>query len=413
MAEIRHFPRSGFPATRQNVAPQLAPAQDDTLSVEKFSVYNQTQACFIASNLEAVDASAGEAEARLRSLGSEPEAGLWILPCPEMTPASVRVPVDLVYLHNDGTVLTTIKSFPLSHNSGVSVMAWSLLVLPADTLTRAQVLAGDRLLIAAPETLKLQLQGANQAGSEAGEAATAAASAQAAPPPQGDHWEFLQQFARAPGSLTAAPVDDDWPRYTPAPRSAEPVEAVPAGPAIAAARAAAAPPPAELLTTEPVSAEPLAAEPPLAAAPHLKEKAARNWFTRLVLGDPADPADARKALRESLPGLIAYFFTGGTPIGEAVRDISATGMYMVTSHRWYHGTVVRITLTDRQNPIAERSITVNAKAMRDGSDGVGLRFILEGKNRRKGPAQVDERTGVDQAQMEEFLRQYKEASKQV
>jgi hypothetical protein len=107
--------------------------------------------------------------------------------------------------------------------------------------------------------------------------------------------------------------------------------------------------------------------------------------------------------------LIAYFFTGGAPVGHTVRDISATGMYVVTDERWYPGTVVRITLTDRHEPTRERSITLNAKAVRRGADGAGLEFVLEEKNGRKGQAamRIDEGTGVDLAQIEEFLRMYK------
>jgi hypothetical protein len=105
-----------------------------------------------------------------------------------------------------------------------------------------------------------------------------------------------------------------------------------------------------------------------------KRLGTRSWFTNLLLGDPVDP---RNALREELPGLIAYFFTGGTPTAQEVRDISATGMYIVTNERWYPGTVVRVTLTDRDHPTADRTLTVNAKAVRRGSDGVGLEFVLE------------------------------------
>jgi hypothetical protein len=137
-----------------------------------------------------------------------------------------------------------------------------------------------------------------------------------------------------------------------------------------------------------------------------KQAKSRHWLTRLLLGDPVDP---RRAPRETLPGLIAYFFTGGTPVGQPVREISATGLYIITSERWYLGTVIRLTLTDRHRPTMERSITVNAKAVRWGNDGVGLEFVLAGKDRRKSEIiDRDERTnGVDATQVEEFLRNFK------
>ena len=96
-------------------------------------------------------------------------------------------------------------------------------------------------------------------------------------------------------------------------------------------------------------------------------------------------------------------------MGHPVRDISPTGMFIVTEERWYPGTVIRVTLTDRHNPTAERSITVNAKAVRWGSDGVGLEFVLDGTNRRKSlnAGRMERANGMDPEEIEEFLRVYK------
>ena len=101
-------------------------------------------------------------------------------------------------------------------------------------------------------------------------------------------------------------------------------------------------------------------------------------------------------------------------MGHAVRDISLTGMYIVTSERWYPGTVVQVSLTDRHQPTIERSITVNARAVRWGSDGVGLEFVLDTKKRRRGKAsELQEQTnGVEMAQVEEFLRNFRAAPQQ-
>jgi hypothetical protein len=71
-------------------------------------------------------------------------------------------------------------------------------------------------------------------------------------------------------------------------------------------------------------------------------------------------------------------------VGHGVKDISLTGMYVVTSERWYPGTMVRMTLTDRHEPTIERSITLNATVMRWGNDGVGLRFVLQNPKESSG-----------------------------
>ena len=110
-----------------------------------------------------------------------------------------------------------------------------------------------------------------------------------------------------------------------------------------------------------------------------------------------------------LPGLVAYFFTGGLPAAHKVRNISATGLYIVTKERWYPGTVIRVTLTDRNQPNRFRSMTVYAKTVRLGSDGVGLGFVLE-KGAEQGieATQLLERTlGVSRARIEAFLRKLK------
>jgi hypothetical protein len=133
-------------------------------------------------------------------------------------------------------------------------------------------------------------------------------------------------------------------------------------------------------------------------------KKKKNWIERLL---STEPDDKRVALREAIPGLTAFFFTGGAPVPHGIRDVSETGIYVLTEERWYPGTVIRMTLTDQRQPTAERSFTVNAAVMRWGNDGVGLHFIFQGKkNRRRGNQSSEERTmGIaDAASFKQFLR---------
>lgn len=133
-------------------------------------------------------------------------------------------------------------------------------------------------------------------------------------------------------------------------------------------------------------------------------KPAKSWLQRFLSPDPPNP---RKAARESLPGLAAYFFTGGAPAAHAIRDISPTGMYVLTSERWYPGTVIRMTITYRLDSTAERSITLNTTVVRWGNDGVGLQFVLQNpKDRRQG--QPD---GADKAQVDRFIKRIKIAKR--
>jgi hypothetical protein len=138
-----------------------------------------------------------------------------------------------------------------------------------------------------------------------------------------------------------------------------------------------------------------------------EDEARRSWLKRLLRRK--EKCDPRSAPRETLPGLVAYFFTGGVPAPHAVRDISATGMYLVTYERWYKGTVVQMTLTERAPSTRERSLTLHAQAVRLGSDGVGFRFLLEEDRHRSGRIFdiYAPTNGVDRQKVGRFIRHFR------
>lgn len=86
----------------------------------------------------------------------------------------------------------------------------------------------------------------------------------------------------------------------------------------------------------------------------------------------------RRSERRAAPGLSAYHLTGPTPKQEDIGNISSTGVYLLTEERWPPGTVVSLTLQRTGPPEAssERRITLPARAVRWGEDGVGLSFAL-------------------------------------
>jgi hypothetical protein len=115
-------------------------------------------------------------------------------------------------------------------------------------------------------------------------------------------------------------------------------------------------------------------------------------------------SERRRASRKSAPRLAAFFWTGGAPVEHEIRDISATGLYLVTEERWYPGTLVMMTLQKRNEPADSpgRSIAVQSKAVRWGEDGVGLQFVVpEVTDRRRGQNLLEE--GVDKRTLEKFL----------
>jgi hypothetical protein len=102
----------------------------------------------------------------------------------------------------------------------------------------------------------------------------------------------------------------------------------------------------------------------------------RNWLERWWSPDP------RKAPRTPAPGLAAYYWNGTKPEAHRIRDISSSGLYVVTEERWYPGTLVLMTMqrTGCGEEVAERTIAVQTRAVRWGPDGVGLQFILPDDN---------------------------------
>jgi hypothetical protein len=98
----------------------------------------------------------------------------------------------------------------------------------------------------------------------------------------------------------------------------------------------------------------------------------KNWFEELMA------RNQRRPQRYVAPRLVAYFWDGGTPAPHCIRDVSSSGMYLLTTQRWYPGTLVTLTLqrTEKDEAGVRQSITVQAKVMRSSEDGVGLRFVV-------------------------------------
>jgi PilZ domain len=103
----------------------------------------------------------------------------------------------------------------------------------------------------------------------------------------------------------------------------------------------------------------------------------KGWLEEFLKPD-SERAERRSAERRSVDQFAAYRWNGSTLKEEAVRDISSTGLYILTEERWQPGTMVFLTL-QREGPLEmdpERRIEVQAKVMRYGEDGVGLAFVL-------------------------------------
>jgi Flp pilus assembly protein TadG/uncharacterized protein YerC len=84
-----------------------------------------------------------------------------------------------------------------------------------------------------------------------------------------------------------------------------------------------------------------------------------------------------------LPEVVVYYWDGSAPEGRHIRDISETGAYIYTPERWYIGTIVRIILQGYPTSIQQdgssaptTSISIPARVVRHGSDGVAVEFAF-------------------------------------
>lgn len=93
--------------------------------------------------------------------------------------------------------------------------------------------------------------------------------------------------------------------------------------------------------------------------------------------------DRRRSDRQRIPQLVAFYWDGDAPLAHGVRDISPSGLYLLTDGRWYPGTLVMLTLQKNGEILAgsQQSIAVEAKVIRSGDDGVGLAFVLPERRR--------------------------------
>jgi hypothetical protein len=135
-------------------------------------------------------------------------------------------------------------------------------------------------------------------------------------------------------------------------------------------------------------------------------KPPKSWLERWWSPDPRKAPEMRKAPRGGVPGLAAYYWTGASPRAHSIKDISSTGLYVVTEERWYPGTLILMTLqeTDSGQEGSGHSIAVHSRAVRWGNDGVGLQFIPHNPSAgQKGTNPTV--TGADQKELDQFLEQ--------
>jgi hypothetical protein len=311
---------------------------------QKLCAYNQTRECFLGLEVFEADVSFERLGDILANLALQSGEGLWMSPFRGIPDQGISSPLDLVYLDGECRVLEVVESFPTFRGTPLTPQAASVLALPTHSIYSSQTQAGDQLMLCAAEEMERRLERVSS--------------------------------APAPAVVQSAVLLREKPLWSGGPgllqlkdRSKE--------------ERPEKPPTHEMRLVEPGMKE---ARPP------------KSWLERWWSPDP------RKAPRMDAPGLAAYYWTGAAPQARDIKDISNTGLYVVTEERWYPGTLVLMTLqrTGIGEEKSERSISVHSRAVRWGNDGVGLQFILKNSvppGQAKG-AFVDV---VDKKELEKFL----------
>lgn len=132
-------------------------------------------------------------------------------------------------------------------------------------------------------------------------------------------------------------------------------------------------------------------------------KAGNSRLEKLLEPDLAT-VERRSAERRPVDNFSAYRWNGSRLTQEPVKDISTSGLYMITAERWQPDTLLSLIL-QRQGPLEvnpERRIEVEAMVVRWGEDGVGLEFVLEGDAQSRQWVSLRENL-IEQAKPEAML----------
>jgi len=330
---------------RFNPVVEGSPRAGGMMETRKLCAYNQTRECFLG--LEVVEANVSYEGLRdiLATIALQSGEGLWMSPFRGIPDKGISSPLDLVYLDADCRVLEVVESFPTFRGTPLSPQATSVLALPTHSIYSSQTQSGDQLMLCPAEEMERQLERVSSAG--------------------------------APAVVQNAVLLREKPLWS-------------GGPGLLQLK--------DRSNEEPQESKQVTHEMRL-VEPGMKEaKPPKSWLERWWSPDP------RKAPRMDSPGLAAYYWTGAAPQARNIKDISNTGLYVVTEERWYPGTLVLMTLqrTDIGEENLERSISVHSRAVRWGNDGVGLQFILK-NSPVKGPGKSPLVDAVDKKELDKFL----------
>jgi len=337
-------------------APYLVPGAtrvDEVSEAMTHCAYNQTREYILGLEVEVMDLPEDRLKRRLVTSLLTNGQGLWLNPFHGIPTGGLPAALDLVYLNGQNEVMELVESYPTFRAGARAAGVVSVLVLPAHTIYTSQTQLGDQLVLCEAGRMEESLQAIAQ-----------------------ERDDSCKVFSVA--LLREQPLWSDGPGVLE-------LEERPLQMEVSAVR-----PHEPTVQTH---------ELPLSKPEETKTKQPKSWLARWWSPDP------RRAPRYTEPGVAAYYWTGGPPEAHRVRDISTSGMYVITEERWYPGTLVLMTLRQGGDSVKEneRTIAVQTRAVRWGTDGVGLQFVLPDKKLLKDEASGLRLSGLSREEVDRFL----------
>ena len=186
--------------------------------------------------------------------------------------------------------------------------------------------------------------------------------------------------------------------------------------------------PREPLPPPPVDSRPLHAPEPLShpaeeSLPAIEEPAAEagrsiaartkgklpfaTRVQRWLAGESVSlSGNRRRGERIAMPGLVAFYFTGGAPKPHEIVNISSSGLYLRSKELWSPNTLVRMTLERRTTESDERkSISVLARVVRVDDGGIGHEFVTTEVLANLRAREFLPQQGTNRKELEKFLSQ--------
>lgn len=128
-------------------------------------------------------------------------------------------------------------------------------------------------------------------------------------------------------------------------------------------------------------------------------------LARWIKGEASLTGNRRKGGRVIVPGLVAFYWSGGNPRPHEVANISGSGFYLRTTEVWLPETLVRMVLQrPHSSDIGVReSLVVLARVVRVDGDGVGHEFVTSEALQKLRAFDILPQQGTDTKQLKKFL----------